>query len=759
MAPMQQMLLLAAMLFQSIEAAADPKGTAALEKVIKMLAEVQQKVENELYEETRTYTKFEDFCTDTKEEKESAIADGEANKKAYEATILQKTSRIGSLEGEISGLETKIDQTQKNISTLNSDRKAAKATYEADKHELATGIQGLTRAINGLKTNPDEFKLLSFLQRPDMHKATALANFLGLKSDAAEKVMAMQKEPSSTGEKDDSSETSLVLSQRRSVPYQYSFDVSRDLKETLDKLLDDFRDARNTMDLDEMKAHSTYSKTKQAKMQQLAQHERDKQTAQSNKDAATKAKAQAEKSLASTEKDLADDNAYLSDIIQMCQDKKDAWDLRKKAREDEIEAIKEALTIMNDQFDKPKEDEKPAMVQVSTGVENTRLAALEEAEAAAEAAEAASSKEPAALVKTSKAGFLQMRSTSHHVERENRRLRSPQQEVEAMLRSKSVELQSPMFLALAKSVKEAKADDPLGNVKAMMQDLIKDMESEAGQDLHKKEVCEEEISNAEEERGTASAEVTRLNAAMAAGEASRDQLVLDIKTIKKELQELADAKDTATNLRSEQKAENEAAVQEAEAGFVAVTQALGALNDFYANAHANKTESVTHDAERMPTKENTTGAAKDAVDVGYDDSKAYAGAGESATVLGMLEVVKSDFNRTRVETKAEEDAAEAEFQAFLRNTSTSVGEKEGTKAAKISQKDSVEEQLEQDERALKDEARSLTFSLDKLAGLAKQCHYVSNSEKRIAKRAEEIKQLENAVTYVTKLMDDLKYGK
>eukprot|EP00931_Biecheleriopsis_adriatica_P043884 TRINITY_DN25076_c0_g2_i1.p1 TRINITY_DN25076_c0_g2~~TRINITY_DN25076_c0_g2_i1.p1 ORF type:complete len:756 (+),score=251.86 TRINITY_DN25076_c0_g2_i1:125-2392(+) len=752
--PMQQVLLVVAVLFCGSDATAGPKGTAALEKVVEMLNVLHKKSEDELHQETITYTKFESFCQDTKEEKENAIKAGETYKKTFEAAILEKGARSAMLGEEIEGLITDINSTEEAISNLDSTRRSEKATYEADKHELASAIQGLSQAISGLKAKPDDFKTISFLQRPEVRKATALAKFLGLKSDAAERVMAMQEE---SPKKDKSPEPSLALSQRHQVPYQYSFDVSRGLKETLEKMLDDFRDARNTMDLDEMKAHSTYSKTKQAKMQLLAQHERNKQTAQNNKDAASKAKAQAERSLSVTERALADDNAYLEDTLQMCADKKDAWDLRKKARKDEIEAIKAALNVMNNEFDKP-EVEKAAMVQSSMGSDTSGLSALEEAEAAAESAEATSSKVPESPVVTRKAGFLQMRKAAKLVNREHK-LRSPRQDLVAMLRSKSVELQSPMFLALAKSAKETKAEDPLATVKAMMEDLIQDKEKEAGQASDHKEFCDEKVPRAEGRRDKASAEVSKLNTAMAAGEASRDQLSLDITRLDKELKELADAKAEAERLRSEEKAENDAAVKEAGSGFEAVSQALVALKDFYDNAKGEDTESVTPDAQGMPPKQNVTGASKDAIDVGYDDSKKYAGAGESNTVMGMLEVVKSDFNRTLVDTKVGEAAAEADHRAFLEKTSTSVTEKEGTRQEKSSQKGSVEEQLEQDETAMKAQAASLQAALDELAQLAKQCSYISNSETRIAKRAKEIKALEDAVEYVTKLMRDLQEGR
>merc|ERR1719316_1489705 len=71
------------------------------------------------------------------------------------------------------------------------------------------------------------------------------------------------------------------------------------------------------------------------------------------------------------------------------------------------------------------------------------------------------------------------------------------------------------------------------------------------------------------------------------------------------------------------------------------------------------------------------GPADDAPDVGFKNFEAYKGAqGTSGGILGMMDVIKSDFERTISETEEAEAAAEQEFLAFMTETGMSLAEKE-----------------------------------------------------------------------------------
>merc|ERR1719458_1363699 len=101
-------------------------------------------------------------------------------------------------------------------------------------------------------------------------------------------------------------------------------------------------------------------------------------------------------------------------------------------------------------------------------------------------------------------------------------------------------------------------------------------------------------------------------------------------------------------------------IKEAKAGLDAVTEALTILKVFYKNA-----AKATVLMQASPVDEDTAGA-------GF--AGAYTGKQEESTgVIGMLEVIKSDFERTiRVTTETEKQELE-DFIKLDRSLRTDIG--------------------------------------------------------------------------------------
>merc|ERR1719181_2769490 len=126
-------------------------------------------------------------------------------------------------------------------------------------------------------------------------------------------------------------------------------------------------------------------------------------------------------------------------------------------------------------------------------------------------------------------------------------------------------------------------------------------------------------------------------------------------------------------MRDEEKEENEGTITEAQEGKEAVEKAIKVLKEFYDKAKDNKVLMQKGPADDMP-------------DAGFKPGEAYKGAqGASGGILGMLDVIKSDFERTiSVTDKAEKEAA-ADFVEFERTTKTSITTKETSKESKTTE--------------------------------------------------------------------------
>jgi len=106
---------------------------------------------------------------------------------------------------------------------------------------------------------------------------------------------------------------------------------------------------------------------------------------------------------------------------------------------------------------------------------------------------------------------------------------------------------------------------------------------------------------------------------------------------------------TATGLRQDEKKTNAVTVKDAQDAQTAVAQALVVLKEFYAKAG---------DATALVQKQQPV--APEIFDSPYRGLQA-----ENGGVVGMLEVIQSDFARLEVETKAAEETSQREYDGFM----------------------------------------------------------------------------------------------
>merc|ERR1711937_441592 len=173
-----------------------------------------------------------------------------------------------------------------------------------------------------------------------------------------------------------------------------------------------------------------------------------------------------------------------------------------------------------------------------------------------------------------------------------------------------------------------------------MGDLIVRLMEEANEEAEHKGWCDTELSTNEQTRKEKTDAVETLHAEIDQLEASISKLTEDITELTKAVADLDAAMAKATEIRQEEKTENTATIKDAGEAQTAVAQALTVLKEFYAKA-AEATALVQQQPEAPET---------------FD--KPYKGmGGESGGVVGMLEVIESDFARLEAETSAAEAEA------------------------------------------------------------------------------------------------------
>merc|ERR1712014_251412 len=104
----------------------------------------------------------------------------------------------------------------------------------------------------------------------------------------------------------------------------------------------------------------------------------------------------------------------------------------------------------------------------------------------------------------------------------------------------------------------------------------------------------------------------------------------------------------ATEIREKEHAENTQTIEDSKEAQVAVAQALTVLREFYAKAGQ-----ATAFLQQQPV-------APEIFDSPYTGMQ-----GENGGVIGMLEVIESDFARLESDTQAAEASAQKEYDAFM----------------------------------------------------------------------------------------------
>merc|ERR1712051_965943 len=169
---------------------------------------------------------------------------------------------------------------------------------------------------------------------------------------------------------------------------------------------------------------------------------------------------------------------------------------------------------------------------------------------------------------------------------------------------------------------------------------------EANEEAEHKGWCDTELSTNEQTRKEKTETVETLHAEIDQLEASIAKLTEDISDLTKAVAELDAAMAKATTLRQEEKKTNEQTIADAGEAQTAVAQALTVLKEFYAKA-GEATALV-----QQPSPE-------------IFDSPFKGMQSENGGVVGMLEVIESDFARLEADTKAAEATAQKNYDTFM----------------------------------------------------------------------------------------------
>merc|ERR1719321_470020 len=172
------------------------------------------------------------------------------------------------------------------------------------------------------------------------------------------------------------------------------------------------------------------------------------------------------------------------------------------------------------------------------------------------------------------------------------------------------------------------SSDPFGKVKGLIKDMIEKLLDEAEADATKKAYCDKEMAETQQKQDDKEAQIEKLATQIDTMSAESKKLKGQVATLNKELGNLARTQAEMDKLRAEEKAAFEKNKPEMEKVVKGVKMALKVLRDYYSS----------------------------------DDKSHDSADGAGSGIIGLLEVVESDFSKGLAELIATEEASAAEYE-------------------------------------------------------------------------------------------------
>jgi len=612
--------------------------------------------------------------------------------KSKSDAILAGRDNINSLSAEIQedtaekeASEAELAERQAKQEAMAKDLQDTKARFEKAQAEYDVEAADMSKAIRSLE---------SAIQAMESSKPASL---LALRS-SIESSLALARAMNLISE-ERRKDVRVFLQTRSTVDpsdptYAYH---SQGIIDTLKQLLVEFRSEKATLDEEWGKAKASYESTIKSLEDKMTEN------ATAIDDLGTRIEtlkgkiATARQALVSADAMLKDDQLYMKDMTERCEVRAKDWDQRSQLRADELAALAGAIEILTKEV-QPRDEAavKRALLQAPR------------------------------LASASPHSFLQLASRSGL----RGAAQARQEEVAKLLGSEGRRLGSTALAALAMRV----SADPFAKVKTLIQKLVERLLAEATAEATKKGFCDEELGKAETDRDFRLKDTKQLDLELQGLRLKKEELSTEAQMLGDAIVGLRGDLKEATAARGTEKEENVKTIKLSKEGYEAVKQAITILKTFYARAGRAKVL-----MQFSPIDEAAGSKA------GFEG--AYQGQQErSKGIIGMLEVIISDFERTNRKTEESEAEAHAEYVEFDRTAKSDIAGKETKKALDEEDLKTTVDTIATKMDDLKTAQELVDTALRRLEELKPMCIDTGMSyEERVQKREDEIAALKVAL--------------
>mmetsp|Transcript_60388 Transcript_60388/g.93941 ORF Transcript_60388/g.93941 Transcript_60388/m.93941 type:complete len:687 (-) Transcript_60388:55-2115(-) len=254
--------------------------------------------------------------------------------------------------------------------------------------------------------------------------------------------------------------------------------------------------------------------------------------------------------------------------------------------------------------------------------------------------------------------------------------------------------------------------DPFAKVKGLITDMISRLEEDAKTDASHKAYCDKETGEASAKKVEKKALIEKLSTEIDSMSARSAKLKEEVASLQKELAELASSQAEMDKIRSDEKALYTKNSAEMKVGIEGVQKALSILKDYYASEEK--------------------------------DHSAAEGAGSG--IIGMLEVIESDFTKGLAEMEVAESSAEKDYEKVTKQNEIATTMKNQDVKYKQKEAAGLDKSASQTSSDLESAQAELDAIMEYLAKLADMC--VAKAEpyaERKRRRDAEVEGLKEAL--------------
>jgi chromosome segregation ATPase len=334
-------------------------------KVVKMLQDMSTQLNTDLQDDKEVHEKMNCWCETNERDKKNAIEEGGIKIQSLKSALQEAAGQIGEMKVRRKETYDDLQSAKKSLADAKEMRLKEQKAFGKDQADTAAALSACRSAVQLLKQhNP------AFLEVRAAAAGLVKTGVLQLGTMNNLKRAAL---------KDFIHDAQTANSFLQMPGFQSYGSQSGQIFGILSQMEEDFEDHLKEIQDQEQKAEGDFQALKSAKEGQITESERQLIDLDTRLGRTGERAAQDEKALQGTEKQLESDTEFLRNLQDKCSESDKEFEHRVKDRMAEIEAVENAIRVLNDEDSSELFDKTVSFLQISSAASEKEQARRESA--------------------------------------------------------------------------------------------------------------------------------------------------------------------------------------------------------------------------------------------------------------------------------------------------------------------------------------------------------------------------------------------